>query len=63
LTAKPGLSTLEREGVGEWFLNTLNRGAWVAQSVKRLPGAQVMIPGSWEAPRSAGEAGSPLSRE
>ena len=23
-------------------------GAWVAQSVKRLPVAQVMIPGSWD---------------
>ena len=25
-----------------------NRGTWVAQSVKRLPLAQVMIPGSWD---------------
>ena len=23
-------------------------GVWVAQSVKRLPSAQVMIPGSWD---------------
>jgi len=25
-----------------------NRDAWVAQSVKHLPLAQVMIPGSWD---------------
>ena len=25
-----------------------NKGAWVAQSVKRLPLAQVMIPESWD---------------
>ena len=26
----------------------LFRGAWVAQMVKHLPSAQVMIPGSWD---------------
>ena len=26
----------------------LYRGAWVAQSVKRLPSAQIMILGSWD---------------
>ena len=32
----------------------LGRGAWVAQAVKRLPSAQVMIPGSWDrAPHGA----------
>jgi len=25
-----------------------NRGAWVAQSVKHLPLAQVMVSGSWD---------------
>ena len=40
-------------------------GAWVAQSVKHLPLAQVMTPGSWDqvphqAPRSAGSLLVPL---
>lgn len=30
------------------FKNNLFEGAWVAQSVERLPWAQVMIPGSWD---------------
>ena len=29
-------------------LNGIFRDAWVAQSVKLLPSAQVMIPGSWD---------------
>ena len=44
----------------------LTRGAWVAQLVKHLPLAQVMIPGSWNrAPESvsllSGESASPHS--
>ena len=30
------------------FLDSVNQGAWVAQSVKHLPLAQVMISGSWD---------------
>ena len=43
-------------------LQRLGEGAWVAQPVKHLPSAQVMIPGSWDpVPRSApGPAGSLL---
>jgi len=42
-----------------------SRDAWVAQSAKRLPSAQVMVPGSWDralhrAPRSAGNLLLPL---
>ena len=37
-----------------------NRGAWVAQSVKCLPSAQVMIPGFWN---GAPTSGFLLSRE
>ena len=29
-------------------LETTRKGTWVAQLVKRLPSAQVMIPGSWD---------------
>lgn len=41
------------------FLKTFSWGAWVAQQVKHLPSAQVMIPESWDwaphwAPCSAG---------
>ena len=41
------------------------KGAWVAQLVKRLPSAQVMIPGSWDraphgVPCSAGSLLLPL---
>ena len=41
------------------------RGTWVAQSVKRLPTTQIMIPGSWDralhwAPCSAGSLLLPL---
>ena len=36
------------------------RGAWVAQSVKHLPSARVMISGSWD---QAPTSGSLLSRE
>ena len=48
--------TLRSKGA-EYLQSTLKRfqikmyaywGAWVAQSVKRLPLAQVMIPGSWD---------------
>ena len=36
-------------------------GAWVAQSLKRLPSARVMIPGSWDqAPRRAPCSVSPF---
>ena len=46
-------------------IRSLSRGAWVAQSVKRLPLGQVMIPGSWDqalhwAPCSAGRLASPF---
>ena len=34
--------------------NKVNRGAWVAQWVKPLPSAQVMVSGSWDrAPHQA----------
>ena len=33
---------------------TILGGAWVAQSVKLLPLAQVMIPGSWDQPQMVG---------
>jgi len=40
----------EREGnlKGFFSLNFKVGGAWVAQMVKHLPLAQVMIPGSWD---------------
>ena len=31
-----------------FFSSVMARDAWVAQSVKHLPSAQVMIPGSWD---------------
>ena len=42
-------------------MTVYQRGAWVAQSVKRLPSTQVMILGSWDqalhhAPCSVGRA-------
>jgi len=48
-----------------WSLDYKKWGAWVAQPVKRLPLAQVMIPGSWDrvlhwAPCSAGSLLLPL---
>jgi len=46
--------------------NGLFRGAWVAQLVKQLPSARVMIPESWDrvphrAPSSAGSLLLPLT--
>ena len=40
--------TIESEHVWRFeILETHYRGAWMTQLVKRLPLAQVMIPGSW----------------
>ena len=52
--------------VTSWLSGEKPRGAWVTQSVKHLPSAQVMIPGSWDraphqAPCSAGRLLLPLS--
>lgn len=42
------LFTVSFEPVNELsFQNIILRGAWVGQSVKRLPSAQIMISGSW----------------
>ena len=38
-------------------------GTWVAQSVKHLPSAQVMIPGFWDQALSPASSGSLLRRE
>ena len=35
-------------GRGNMLLKCALRGTWVAQSVKHLPPAQVVIPGSWD---------------
>nr|XP_054367840.1 uridine diphosphate glucose pyrophosphatase NUDT22 isoform X3 [Mirounga angustirostris] len=52
----PGDSPLHKDLPGELVVHELfssvlqeicDEGAWVAQMVKRLPSAQVMVPGSW----------------
>ena len=59
-----GAATLENSM--EVPQNVENRDAWVAQLVKQLPSAQVMIPASWDrvphqAPCSAGSLLLPLT--
>jgi len=43
------------------IISTGRRGAQVAQSVKRLPSGQVMIPGSWDWDQASSQA--PCSAE
>ena len=43
----PQLSLIENWNTGQNKIKLVPRGAWMAQTVKRLPPAQVMISESW----------------